>query len=91
MDSISQNVVTILQYLLRGFLVAWVFYGFTSYPKPQFERVIQALIFTLIIQATVFVEKAIFLQVGVYQNFGNWNEHSEVICSTVRGLRDLHL
>lgn len=87
MDSISQNVVTILQYLLPGFLAAWIFYGFTSYPKPsQFERVIQALIFTLIIQAVVFVEKATFLKTGVFWNVGNWNEHSEIICSTVSAI-----
>jgi len=87
MDSLSQNVVTILQYLLPGFLAAWVFYGFTSYPKPsQFERIIQVLIFTLIIQASVFFEKAIFLKFGVFYNVGNWNEHSEIICSTLSAI-----
>ena len=87
MDSISQNVVVILQYLLPGFLAAWVFYGFTSYPRPpQFERVIQALIFTLIIQAAVYVEKTIFLQIGGYGNFGNWNNHSKIICSTASAI-----
>ena len=87
MDSISQNVVTILQYLLPGFLAAWVFYGFTSYPKPsQFERVIQALIFTVIIQAAVFVEKAIFLNIGNLWTVCSWNKHSEIICSTVSAI-----
>ncbi|MBC8419744.1 MAG: hypothetical protein H8E10_14230 [Desulfobacterales bacterium] len=87
MDSISQNVVTILQYLLPGFLAAWVFYGFTSYPKPsQFERVIQALIFTLIIQAAVFVEKAIFLKIGVLCNIGKWHGQYEILCSTLSAI-----
>ncbi len=87
MDSISQNVVTVLQYLLPGFLAAWIFYGFTSYPKPsQFERVIQALIFTLIIQLVVFVEEAIFLGIGVHYSIGNWSVRSDIICSTVSAI-----
>ena len=55
MDSLTNDIVVILQYLLPGFLAAWIFYGFTSHPKPsQFERVVQALIFTLIIHLAVF-------------------------------------
>lgn len=87
MDSISQNVVIILQYLLPGFLAAWIFYGFTSYPKPsQFERVIQALIFTFIIQVAVLIEKATCLKIGVYWNVGNWSEHYDIICSTINAI-----
>lgn len=87
MDNISKDVITILQYLLPGLLAAWIFYGFTSYPKPpQFERVIEALIFTLIIQSVVFFEKVAVLKVGVLWNVGNWNEHSEIICSTVSAI-----
>lgn len=52
----SEQITSLLQYLLPGFLAAWVFYGLTSYAKPShFERVIQALIFTLFIQVTVHV------------------------------------
>ena len=87
MDGISQNIVIMLQYLLPGFLAAWIFYGFTSYPKPsQFERVIQALIFTFIIQVAVLIEKAICLKIGVYWNVGNWSEHSNIICSTINSI-----
>jgi hypothetical protein len=51
MEGLSASVVALLQYMLPGFLSAWVFYGFTSHPKPsQFERVVQALIFTFIVQ-----------------------------------------
>lgn len=53
--NISQDLIVILQYLLPGFIAAWIFYELTSYKKPsQFERIIQALIFTLIIQALVY-------------------------------------
>lgn len=58
---VSQQVISLLQYLLPGFLAAWIFYGLTSYAKPSnFERVIQALIFTLFIQAFVFVVGGFF-------------------------------
>jgi hypothetical protein len=87
MNVISQNIINIFQYLLPGFLSAWIFYGFTSYPKPsQFERIIQALIFTLIIQATVYVEKNILLSINIYQNFNIRNNHSEIVCSTVSAI-----
>lgn len=55
MENFAQGFVALLQYLLPGFLAAWVFYGLTSHPKPsQFERVVQALIFTLVVQAVTY-------------------------------------
>lgn len=59
----SQQIIAILQYLLPGFLAAWIFYGLTSYAKPsQFERVIQALIFILFIRVSVFIVGELFSQ-----------------------------
>jgi hypothetical protein len=52
-EELSKNFVEILTYLAPGFVAAWVFYGLTSHSKPsQFERVVQALIFTVIVQIT---------------------------------------
>jgi len=60
METISKDLISLLQFLLPGFISAWVFYALTSYPKPsQFERVIEALIFTVIIQAMVHVIRAL--------------------------------
>ena len=82
MESISNNVETILQFLLPGFIAAWIFYSLTSYSKPsQFERVVQALIFTLFIQALVIFTKYLLLKVGVYWSVGNWSESSSLIVS----------
>lgn len=69
MDNIADNTIIILQFLLPGFVAAWVFYGLTSYPKPsKFERVIQALIFTLFIQVAVqFIEY-------ILKNYEIWYE-----------------
>jgi len=54
----------------------------TSYPKPsQFERVVQALIFTLFIQALVVIIEYILVTTDQYWNFGQWNESLSLIAS----------
>ena len=78
MEHLTNNVIQLLQYLLPGFLSAWVFYGFTSYVKPsQFERVVQALIFTLVIQMLVYPTKQI-----LGSEAGPWNSELELIVSS---------
>lgn len=55
---LAPDVVALLTYLLPGFLAAWVFYGLTSHPRPSvFERVVQALVFTFLIQALIPVAR----------------------------------
>ena len=50
----SSEVVGVLTFLLPGLVAAAIFYSLTSYPKPgAFDRVVQALIFTVIGQAIV--------------------------------------
>jgi len=83
MDSLAKDLIFLLQYLLPGFLAAWVFYGFTSFPKPsQFERIVQALIFTLIIEVMVFMLRTALIQIGKYNSFGIWDKQSELFYST---------
>ena len=54
MPELSKDVVALLQYLAPGFIMAWVYYGLTSHAKPsQFERVVQALIFTVVLVVIV--------------------------------------
>lgn len=61
----TSEAVSILIFLLPGFVAASVFYAFTSYPKPsEFERVVQALIFTIVVQAVIGVLHAVFLWAG---------------------------
>ena len=82
MGDISQDVVALLQYLLPGFLAAWVYYGLTSFPKPsQFERVVQALIFTLLVRALVFALKSGLLGVGKHWAILPWTDDSELVAS----------
>ena len=48
----SGELVGVLAFLLPGFVAGAIYHALTSHPKPSaFERVIQALIFTAIIQA----------------------------------------
>lgn len=77
MDKVAPELIAILQYLLPGFLAAWVFYGFTSFPKPsEFERVIQALIFTFIVQFVVAIEETALIWVGQWISLGHWSQTS---------------
>ncbi len=65
MPEISKESVSIFGYLLPGFLAAWVLYGLTSGPKPsQFERVVQALIFTFVVHALLHPLQNMLLFVG---------------------------
>lgn len=51
MPELSKDAIALFVFILPGFLAAWVMYGLTSHTKPsQFERVVQALIYTFIIQ-----------------------------------------
>ena len=82
MGSVTNNIIQILQFLLPGFVAAWIFYSLTSYSKPsQFERVVQALIFTLFVQALVGVVKYASLKIGLYWSIGTWSDNSSLMLS----------
>jgi hypothetical protein len=69
------EIVEVLIFLLPGFLAAWVFYGLTSHPKPgQFERVVQALIFTFIIRVLLTPIEAMAIHLGKAVPSAEWNE-----------------
>ena len=84
MEDISQEVVILLRYLLPGFLSAWVYYGFTSFKVPsQFERVVQALIFTLLVQSLVYASKTVTVFLGGYVLLGRWTDNSSLTASVI--------
>ncbi len=84
MGSFSSDLISILEFLLPGFVAAWLFYSLTSYAKPsQFERVIQALIFTLFVQAIVAVLEVSALSVGGFWSMGPWTESLSLFTSIV--------
>lgn len=63
--------------------MAWIFYSLTSHKIPtSFERVIQALIFTLIVQVLVSAQKKILLYFGqTLFSLGEWTKNSELVAS----------
>lgn len=91
MENFSKDLITLLQYLLPGFISAWIFYALTTYPKPsQFERTIQALIFTIFVQALLNILKSTLLYFGQFYVISIWNETAEwfwlVACGVFLGL-----
>ena len=84
LSDLSTDAIKLLAYLLPGFTTAWLFYGFTSHPKPpQFERVVQALIFTFVIQALLAPIKWALLSVGRSFAVRPWDHESDLIGSLV--------
>jgi hypothetical protein len=82
METLAKDFVALLQYLLPGFVAAWIFYSFTSFPKPsQFERVIQALIFTIFVQVFVYMIKEILFLIGNFWPFASWTKNVKLIWS----------
>ena len=87
MASFAKDFVTLLQYLLPGFVAAWVFHSFTSFPKPsQFERVVQALIFTVFVQALVYVVKEALFFVGEKWPLFAWGVNSNLLWSMISAI-----
>jgi hypothetical protein len=87
MERLGADLISILQFLLPGFLAAWIYYGLTPGPKPsQFERVIEALILTLIVQVTTVAVRASLMWIGQFWSVGQWGEDYELTASTVLAL-----
>ena len=88
MEWASNEIIGTLSYLLPGFVSAWIFYGLTSYPKPsQFERIIQALIFTIITQGCVIVIRWLSVKIGKYTNSPfEWNDNVSLVVSILMAI-----
>ncbi len=74
--AVGSELIDILIYLLPGLIAAATFYALTSHPKPgTFERVVQALIFTVLAQITAD-------QLPIRDQPQNWHTIASV-CSAV--------
>ena len=84
MDWASGDIVSVIYYLLPGFVAAWVFYGLTAHPKASpFERVVQALIFTVVVQAFTVITGWFFLACGNIIALGTWTANSAFVWSVL--------
>lgn len=69
------QLVNVIYQLLPGFLAAWIFYGLTAFPRRDlFERVVQALIFTGMIQVGTNCFGAVLRFAGKLVSFGTWTD-----------------
>jgi hypothetical protein len=85
LDELVKEVIPLLQYLIPGFLTAWIFYSLTAFKRPDtFGQIVQALIFTFVIHGTVLVIKAGLLWVGSKGYIiGQWDVKAEAAWSFV--------
>lgn len=84
MDIPGNSVIDVLSYLLPGFIAAAVFYSLTPSARPiPFERVVQALMFTMLVQVGVVVVQAILGFASAYVSIGIWTENARLVWSVV--------
>ena len=84
MDNLYKEVTPLLTFLLPGFLSASIFYGFTSHPKPsQFERTVEALVFTFVVHAVTRMIEAVLEALGRVWSAGEWTSTSQLTCSVL--------
>jgi hypothetical protein len=84
MEFVSKEAVPVLYFLLPGFVAAWIFYGLTAHPKKEtFERVVQALIFTVIVKAMNIVIHSLWL---VWQVKDDWSADAELVSSVCNSI-----
>lgn len=84
MPDIALDLIQLVFRLLPGFVAAWVFFGLTAHPRSTpFERVVQALIFTAIIQVIVLVIRWAALAVGSSVTLGYWTSDVEMLWSVL--------
>lgn len=87
MAELQTDAIKLLTYLLPGFAAAWLFYGLTSHQKPsQFERVVQALIFTFVVQVLLQPLSWLLLLIGSQIPLGSWGKGPELFCSLMLAL-----
>lgn len=84
MNWADSKLIDVFLYLLPGFVAAGVFYSLTAHRKTSpFERVIQALIFTIVIQATMIVIRECLYLLGYIVSFGIWTADAALVLSVV--------
>ena len=88
MDFPSKTVIDVLTYLLPGFITAALVHNLTPAPRPiPFERVVQALIFTILVQVCVLVVRGVLLGFGSrVVSLGVWTDDVRLVWSVLLAL-----
>lgn len=88
MDIPSATLVDVLVFLLPGFVAAAVYYSLSPAARPiPFERIVQALIFTIFIQASLFVTQMLLAAgAGLTRSLGAWTENVRLVWSLINAV-----
>ena len=85
--NLPTEILQLVFRLLPGFFAAWVFYGLTPYRKPNtFERVVQALIFTAVVEGVLWFGKWVLFFLGEVVSLGAWDAGADLPLSILLGL-----
>ncbi|WP_138763726.1 MULTISPECIES: DUF6338 family protein [Pseudomonas] len=87
MEEATKELLPTLQLLLPGFLATIIFYWFADVPKPsQFERILQALVCTPIINLLVGAIGWTLIFTGQFVSVGVWKESNIIYYSICTSL-----
>jgi hypothetical protein len=87
MNMITNELIALLTFLLPGFITSFLFYTLTSFPKKsEFEAVVIALIYTVIINAIVELLGIGFIAIGKLFTIGEWDQLSKTVWSIIIAL-----
>lgn len=75
MDTILAETLPVLRAVMPGFVITFIFYWLSDAPKPsQFERIIQALMATVVIQVAVEALRWFAFWAGQFHSIGQWTD-----------------
>jgi hypothetical protein len=87
MNMITNELIALFTFLLPGFITSFLFYSLTSFPKKsEFEAVVIALIYTIIIDAIVEMLGRGLIAIGNRIAIGEWDQLSKTIWSIITAL-----
>ena len=83
MGLVTNELINLLNFLLPGFIASFLFYALTSFPKKtEFELVVMALIYTVVINSIVDALGGAFLAIGKRGFFiTEWSSTAKVLWS----------
>lgn len=85
MDDASKAVLEVLTYLLPGLVSAALVYVLTPAVRPiPFERLVQALIYTIVVQALVVIVRGVLLLIGnAWGSLGAWTSDVAMVWAVI--------
>ena len=83
MGLVTNELINLFNFLLPGFITSFLFYALTSFPKKtEFELVVMALIYTVVINSIVDALGGMFLAIGKRGfSIAEWSSTAKVLWS----------